>query len=154
MTAPPVVARSSAGESPVVGYTAGVFDLFHMGHLNLLRQARERCDFLIAAVTEDALATAVRGHAPVLPLIERMAIVQSVRHVDHVVPQMTYDKTVAWETLQFDVLFAGSNVEGSAEWQQVERDMAAIAVPVVYVAATHRRDGSLLERGLHDLVGD
>ena len=154
MTGGGIAPQSTSGPRAAVGYTAGVFDLFHMGHLNLLRQARERCDFLIAAVTSDELARELRGTAPVLPLIERMAIVQSVRHVDHVVPQMTADKTVAWETLQFDVLFAGSNVQGSPEWQKVERDMGAIGVHVVYVAATHRRDGSLLERGLGDLVGD
>jgi glycerol-3-phosphate cytidylyltransferase len=137
-----------------VGYTAGVFDLFHMGHLNLLRQARERCGHLIAGITSDELALDLRGSAPVQPLLERMAVVQSMRYVDHVVPQIMADKRSAWETLQFDVLFVGDNLQGTSTWQLVEQRMAQVDVEVVYLRATHTRSGRLLERGLADLVAD
>lgn len=141
-------------DSTAVGYTAGVFDLFHVGHLNLLRQARERCGHLIVSVTSDELAEQAKGVRPALPLLERMAVVQSVRYVDHVVPQMSADKSLAWQTLQFDVLFAGTNLEGSPAWEQVERDMAEVGVRVTYLPATHLRSGRLLERGLTDLLAE
>lgn len=142
--------RSAAPE--LVGYTAGVFDMFHMGHLNLFRAASERCGLLIAGVTTDELALEQRGARPVIPLIERMALVQHVRYVDDVVPQSSMDKVEAWEVLRFDVLFAGDNLRGTPRWLGIERDMAEVGVRVVYVPATHVRSGKLLSRGLSDLV--
>lgn len=138
----------------LVGYTAGVFDMFHVGHLNLFRRAHDLCGFLIAGVTTDALARELHGTTPVVPLVERMAIVQHVRFVDHVVPQTTADKLAAWEVLKFDVLFAGDNLRGTARWKLVERDMAEVGVDVVYLPATHVRSGELLSRGLSDLGAD
>lgn len=138
----------------LVGYTAGVFDMFHVGHLNLFRQARDRCGFLIVGVTVDELAHAQRGERPVIPLLERMAIVQHVRYVDHVLPQASVDKLVAWEVLKFDVLFVGDNLRGTPGWQDVEREMAEVGVRVVYLPATYVRSGELLSRGLTDLVSD
>jgi glycerol-3-phosphate cytidylyltransferase len=137
-----------------VGYASGVFDMFHVGHLNLFRHAHDLCGFLIAGVTSDELAHAQNGAAPVVPLIERMAIVQHVRYVDHVVPQLSPDKLLAWEVLKFDVLFAGDNLRGTPRWEAVERDMATVGVEVVYLPATHVRSGELLARGLQDLVAD
>lgn len=154
--AAPVVTPQTCGDrdQTTIGYTAGVFDLFHMGHLNLLRQARERCGHLVVGITSDELASDLRGSAPVQPLLERMAVVQSMRYVDHVVPQITADKRSAWRTLQFDVLFAGDNLRGTSTWRAVEQDMAQVQVDVVYLRATHTRTGQLLERGLADLVAD
>ena len=138
----------------LIGYTAGVFDMFHMGHLNLFRYARARCGFLIAGVTTDELAQAQKGEPPVLPLVERMAIVQHVRYVDHVLPQATTDKRAAWEVLKFDVLFVGDNLQGTGQWRSVEHEMAEVGVRVVYLPATYVRGGELLSRGLKDLVSE
>lgn len=138
----------------VIGYTAGVFDLFHVGHLNLFQHAKERCDLLIVGVTTDELAQAQKGSRPVVPLIERMAIVQHLRTVDDVVPQSTTDKLAAWEVLKFDVLFVGDNLRGSPGWERVEQDMAGVGVDVVYLPATHIRSGELLSRGLPDLISE
>lgn len=140
--------------STLVGYTAGVFDLFHLGHLNLLTRARERCGHLVVGVTTDELAQELRAVRPVVSFTERLAIVGSMRPVDTVVPQTSPDKRLAWETLRFDVLFAGSNLRGTPDWQRTEADLAEVGVGVVYLAATHRRSGDLLERGLADLVSD
>ena len=150
ITPPPHPSRGK----PVVGYTAGVFDMFHVGHLNVFRRAREDCDFLIAGVTTDELAEARRGVRPVIPFIERMAIVQHVRHVDHVVPQSSLDKLAAWEVLKFDVLYVGDNLRGAPGWESVEQEMAQVGVAVRYVPATHVRSGELLSRGLSDLVSE
>jgi glycerol-3-phosphate cytidylyltransferase len=141
-------------QSAVVGYTAGVFDMFHVGHLNLFRNARARCDLLIAGVTSDELAAEVKGERPIIPFLERMAIVDSVRYVDHVVPQLSMDKLIAWDAVRFDVLFAGDNMQGSPGWDDLERDLAQVGVQVVYLPATHVRSGELLARGLKDLVAD
>ncbi len=138
----------------LVGYTAGVFDMFHVGHLNLFRSARDRCGFLIAGVTPDELAEEQNDARPVIPLIERMAIVQHVRYVDHVVPQASFDKVAAWEVLKFDVLFAGDNLRGTTRWRAVEQDMAEVGVDVVFLPATHVRSGHVLSRGLTDLLSE
>lgn len=148
---PPATAASDVHR---VGYAAGVFDLFHVGHLNLFRAARELCDYLIVGVTTDGLAEQTKGTRPIIPLVERMAIVQSLRYVDHVVPQVSPDKTEAWHALKFDMLFAGDNVQGRPEWQAQEHAMKQVGVDVVYVPATYFRSGELLERGLADLVAD
>lgn len=138
----------------LVGYTAGVFDMFHVGHLNLFRHARARCGFLIVGVTTDELAQAQNQTPPVIALLERMAIVQHVRYVDHVLPQSTADKLTAWEVLKFDILFVGDNLRGTGRWQAVEQEMAEVGVRVVYLPATYVRPGKLLSRGLTDLVSD
>lgn len=138
----------------VIGYTAGVFDMFHMGHLHLLKQARERCDYLIVGVTTDELALELKGTPPVVPLLERMAIVQSMRYVDHVVPQLSSDKVMAWQTFGYNVLFVGDNLKGTPRWETNEQEMAAIGVRLEYLAATFTRSGDLLERGLSELVAE
>jgi glycerol-3-phosphate cytidylyltransferase len=148
---PPLPAPRSRG---VVGYTAGVFDMFHMGHLHLLKQARSRCDYLIVGVTTDELALEVKGHLPVVPLLERIAIVQSMRYVDHVIPQVSADKVLAWQTFGYDVLFVGDNVRGTAQWDLNEREVAQIGVRLEYLSATYGRSGGLLDRGLEDLVAE
>ncbi|MDP9465772.1 MAG: adenylyltransferase/cytidyltransferase family protein [Actinomycetota bacterium] len=144
--------REQSAAPTLVGYTAGVFDMLHIGHLNLFRAASQRCGLLIAGVTTDELALEQRGERPVIPLLERMALVQHVRYVDHVVPQSSVDKVEAWEVLRFDVLFAGDNLRGTPRWLAVEQDMAEVGVRVVYLPATHVRSGGLLSRGLSDLV--
>lgn len=138
---------------PRIGYTAGVFDMFHAGHLNLLRSARERCAYLVVGITTCELAeqTATR---PVVPLLERLAIVQSVRHVDHVVPQADRDKVAAWRSLRFDVLFLGDALQAEPEWQAAEAQLNQVGVVVEYLPSTYRPTGELLTRGLEDLVAD
>jgi glycerol-3-phosphate cytidylyltransferase len=138
----------------VIGYTAGVWDLFHAGHLNLLRQASELCDFLIVGVTTDELATEVKGEAPLVSFLERMAILQSIRYVDHVVPQTSMDKSAVWATLTFDVVFVGDALKGTDDWQALEEKMAGHGARVHYLPSTFVRGGELLERGLPDLIAD
>ncbi len=139
--------------TPRIGYTAGLFDMFHAGHLNLLRTARLRCNFLVVGVTTGACAEQT-GRRPVVPMLERLAIVQSVRHVDHVVPQASRDKLLAWRSLQFDVLFVGDALRHEAQWQAVDRDLREVGSCVEFLPSTYRRTGELLVRGLADLVAD
>ncbi len=137
-------------ESVVVGYTAGVFDMFHGGHVSLLRRARERCDHLIVGVTSDELAASLKGAEPVIPFLERSAIVASVRYVDAVVPQMSTDKVDAWAAVKFDVVFVGDNVAKAPEWAATESALASRGATVVVLPATYDRAGYVLDRDRSD----
>ena len=95
-----------------VGYTTGVFDLFHIGHLNILRRAKEQCDYLIVGVSTDELVEKEKQKRPVIPYEERVAIVEAIRYVDVVVPQVNKDKLAAYKRLKFDAMFVGSDWKG------------------------------------------
>lgn len=98
-----------------IGYTAGVFDLFHIGHLNLLRRAKEHCEYLIVGVSVDNLV-AYKGKYAVIPYEDRKKIVEAIRYVDEVVPQCNMNKMEAWEKYHFDVMFVGDDWKGSKKW--------------------------------------
>lgn len=121
-----------------IGYTTGVFDLFHVGHLNLLRRARLECDLLIVGVTTDELCESVKKKRPIIPFAERMAIVEGIRYVDSVVPQVNYDKFEAWENLKFNMMFVGDDWKGSDKWTQLEKQFAEIGVEIVYFPYSHQ----------------
>lgn len=105
-----------------VGYTTGVFDLFHIGHLNILKNAKARCDFLIVGVSTDELVLSYKFKTPVIPFHERLEIVKAVRYVDKVVPQVTMDKLDAWKKYHFDVVFHGSDWKGSELYEDIEKN--------------------------------
>ena len=120
----------------IVGYTTGVFDMFHVGHLNLIRRAREMCDRLIVGVSTDDVVQTYKKHAPIVPFAERIEIVKAIRWVDEAVPQTSMDKFAAWEKLHFDRLFHGNDWKGSAMYNEVEARLKAVGVEVVYVPYT------------------
>ena len=128
----------------VIGYTTGVFDMFHVGHLNLLRRARENCDRLIVGVSTDEVVREYKRHDPIVPFAERMAIVQAIRYVDEVVAQTTMDKFAAWERLRFNRLFHGNDWKGSAMYNAVEAKLKAVGVEVVYFEYTQGTSSTLL----------
>lgn len=130
----------------VIGYTTGVFDMFHVGHLNVLRRARSQCDHLIVGVTTDELATARKGKTPIVPFLERMEIVQNLRYVDDVVPQASMDKLEAWRNLKFDVMFVGDDWRGSAAWTGLEQQFSKVGVGIVYFPYTPHTSSTILRR--------
>ncbi len=130
-----------------VGYTTGVFDLFHIGHLNLLRRAKEQCDYLIVGVTVDELV-AYKNKKAVIPYEERKGIVEAIRYVDKVVPQTTMDKMEAWCNLHFDVMFVGDDWKGTEKWNQYERQFREVGVEVVYFPYTKGTSSTLLNEVL------
>ena len=95
-----------------IGYTTGVFDLFHIGHLNILKRAKLECDYLIVGITTDELSKSAKNKEPVIPFQERMEIVEAIKFVDEVVPQVNYDKEEAWNNLKFDKMFVGDDWKG------------------------------------------
>lgn len=119
-----------------IGYTTGVFDLFHIGHLNIIRHAKELCDFLIVGVSTDEIVEMYKHKRPVIPFGERFAIVEALKYVDKVVPQVTMDKFEAWKQLKFDVLFHGSDWKGSALYNDYEKKFAEVGVDVVFLPHT------------------
>lgn len=131
----------------IIGYTTGVFDLFHIGHLNLLRKAKEQCDYLIVGVSTDDLVMYKHKHA-VIPFEERMEIVKAIRFVDEVVPQVNMDKMEAWERLHFNVMFVGDDWKGTAKWDAYEKQFAEVDVKIVYFPYTKGTSSTLINEVL------
>lgn len=127
-----------------IGYTTGVFDMFHVGHLNILKSAKEHCDYLIVGVSTDELCQSYKGKAPVIPYAERKAIVEAIRYVDEVVPQYDRDKFEAWERLKFDVLFVGDDWKGSSFFNNLEEKFNDVGVEIKYFPHTHGISSSIL----------
>ena len=118
-----------------VGYTTGVFDLFHVGHLNILKRAKEQCDFLIVGVTTDELVS-YKSKKAIIPFSERIEIVQSIKYVDKVVPQENMDKFSAWEKLKFEAIFVGDDWKGTQKWLEYEKQFASVGVEIIYFPYT------------------
>ncbi len=132
----------------LIGYTTGVFDMFHVGHLNLLRRAREQCDRLIVGVSTDEVVQEYKRHPPIVCFEERVAIVKAIRYVDEVVPQTSMDKFAAWQKLHFNRLFHGNDWKGSAMYNEVEAKLRAVGVDVVYFPYTQGTSSTLLAERL------
>ncbi len=125
-----------------IGYTTGVFDLFHIGHLNILRNAKLECDFLIVGITTDELCIEQKGKTPIIPFEERMAIVESIKFVDMVVPQTSYDKMEAWQNHKFNIMFVGDDWKGTDKWNALEKDFEKIGVGIHYFSYTKQTSSS------------
>lgn len=119
-----------------IGYTTGVFDLFHIGHLNLLRNARARCARLIVGVSTDEVVEAYKGRRPVIPFEERLAIVSAIRYVDQAVSQPSMDKVEAWRRLRYDVMFHGSDWADSTLFAEYETRLAEVGATVEFLPHT------------------
>lgn len=128
----------------MIGYTTGVYDLFHVGHLNLLRRAADQCDQLIVGVTTDELCLARKGKQPIVPFAERVEIVQAIRYVHRVVPQASMDKMEAWYTHRFDRVFVGNDWQGTPQWETYEAQFAEVGVDVVYFPYTVTTSSTVL----------
>lgn len=127
-----------------IGYTTGVFDMFHIGHLNILKNAKEQCDYLIVGVSTDELCLNYKGMAPIIPFEERKAIIEAIRYVDEVVTQDDRDKFEAWKQLKFDVLFVGDDWKGSPFFINQEKKFNNIGVKIKYIPHTHGISSSIL----------
>ena len=132
----------------VIGYTTGVFDLFHIGHLNVLRRAKMECDYLIVGVTTDELVQTRKNKSPVIPFMERMEIVRHISFVDDVVPQADMDKMLAWKNLKFNKMMVGSDWKGTAAWNKLEDEFAAVGVEIVYFPYTEHTSSTKLTKVL------
>ena len=132
-----------------VGYTTGVFDLFHIGHLNILKRAKGQCDCLIVGVMTDELVWMYKHKKPVVPFAERIEIVGALRYVDEVVAEEVLDKKAAWERLQFDAFFHGDDRKGSARYNQYEVLFKKLGVKLVFLPYTKGTSSTMLSELLH-----
>jgi glycerol-3-phosphate cytidylyltransferase len=137
----------------VIGYTTGVYDLFHIGHVNILRNARSVCDKLIVGVTTDELVSYKHKRA-VIPFSERMEIVRSIRYVDAVVPQDSMDKFDAWKRLRFDVMIVGDDWYETEKWQELDHQFADVGVRIIYFPYTKGTSSTTINDTLKRLRGE
>ncbi len=131
-----------------IGYTTGVFDMFHVGHLNILKSAKEQCEYLIVGVSTDELVMSYKHKLPIIPFEERAEIVQSIEFVDLVVAQKSRDKIAAQHKLKFDVMFVGDDWKGKPLFMEVEKEFKRIGVDVVYFPYTKDTSSTILREKL------
>lgn len=131
-----------------IGYTTGVFDMFHIGHLNILRRAKEQCEFLIVGVTTDELCFARKNKMPVICQNDRVAIVDAIKYVDKTVLQENMDKLEAVKELGADVVFVGSDWKGTDAWNKYEEEFNAVGCSVVYLDHTDGISSTILKERL------
>lgn len=128
----------------IIGYTTGVFDMFHIGHLNILRRAKERCDYLIVGVSTDEVVRSYKNKTPIIPYEERAAIVAAIKYVDEVVPQTTMDKVAFLRSRHFDVMFHGDEWKGTDLYNHYEEVFAKLGAHIEYLAHTDGISSSIL----------
>ncbi len=133
-----------------IGYTSGVYDLFHIGHLNLLRNAKGLCDKLIVGVTVDKLV-AYKNKEAVIPFEERIEIVRNIKYVDIAIPQEDLDKFKMWEKLHFNTLFVGDDWFSSPRWQEMEEKFKDVGVKIVYFPYTKSTSSTIISNTLKNL---
>ncbi len=132
----------------IIGYTTGVYDMFHVGHLNILQRAKAQCDYLIVGVSTDELVEHDKNHRPIIPFADRCRIVEAIKYVDEVVPQIDKDKLAAYHRLKkrFNKMFVGSDWQGTAAWQRYEDQFAPLGVEIIYLPHTDGISSTILRK--------
>lgn len=134
----------------VIGYTTGVYDMFHIGHLNIIKRAKEQCDYLIVGVSTDELVEHDKNKAPIIPFIDRCTIVESIKYVDQVVAQTNKNKFEAWEKYHFNKMFVGSDWKGTPQWKEFEKQFVPVGVEIVYLDHTDGISSTILRDRLNE----
>ncbi|MFA0204161.1 adenylyltransferase/cytidyltransferase family protein [Vibrio breoganii] len=134
----------------IIGYTSGVYDLFHIGHVNILRNAKAMCDKLVVGVTVDELV-AYKGKQPVIPYLERIEVVRACRYVDVAIPQLDMNKVAAAKKNHASYLFVGDDWYQTDKWKEHEKDLESVGCKVIYFPYTQGTSSTLINRTLTDL---
>lgn len=132
----------------IIGYTTGVFDMFHIGHLNILKRAKEQCDYLIVGVSTDDLCKNYKKKEPIIPYEERKAIIEAIKYVDEVVPQIDRDKFAAWQRIGFDIMFVGDDWKNSPLFTELEKKFKDVGVKIVFLPYTKTTSSTILREKL------
>ncbi len=135
-----------------IGYTTGVFDMFHIGHLNVLKNAKQHCDYLIVGVSTDECVQSYKNKTPIIPYEERAEIVSAIRYVDKVVPQETMDKLAMWDKLHFDVLLHGDDWKGTPMYEKYRDEFDKVGVKIVFLPHTPGISSTQLTNTLYDII--
>lgn len=144
----PLPESATPGDRVDVGYVSGVFDMFHIGHLRLIRRARERCEILVVGVLSDSESIVSKGRPTVIPESERLEIVSALSGVDEVILDPSLDKRVVWRMRRFDVLFKGDDWRGTERGRRLEEQLATVGARVEYFPYTAHTSSSALRRHL------
>ncbi len=128
-----------------IGYTMGVFDLFHIGHLNIIKNAKSLCDYLVVGVTTDERVKIIKGNLPIIPFDERLKIIESLKYVDRVVPKNSSDIEEDWQHIKFDLFVKGSDWEGTPEGNALKSQLKKLGVTVKYFPYTKETSSSILK---------
>lgn len=134
----------------IIGFTAGTFDMFHIGHLNLLKNAYSRCDYLIVGVNSDKLVEEYKGKKAIIPLEERMEIVRALRFVDEVMQIDSLDKKISWKQKHYDLLFIGDDWKGNPRWESTVKEMNDVGVKTIFLPHTEGTNSTLLREKLKE----
>lgn len=137
------------GKKYKIGYTTGVYDMFHIGHLNILKRAKEQCEYLIVGVTTDELCVSRKNKKPIICYEDRKAIIEAIKYVDKVVPQTDMDKFKAIKEYKADVVFVGSDWQGTPAWQEYEKQFNSLGCSVVYLDHTDGISSTILRERLN-----
>lgn len=138
-----------AGKKYKIGYTTGVYDMFHIGHLNILRRAKEQCEYLIVGVSTDELVQSYKNKKTIIPFEDRFAIVQAIRYVDRAVPQVDMNKAAAIKEYCVDAVFVGSDWKGTEKWNGFEKEFAELGCKVEYLDHTDGISSTILRERLN-----
>ena len=134
----------------IVGYTTGVFDMFHIGHLNILRRAKEKCDYLIVGVSTDEVVHSYKNKTPIIPYEQRAAIVEAIKYVDEVVPQTTMNKVEFLKERHFDVMFHGDEWKGTELYLKYEDEFSKYGARIEYLSHTDGISSSMLREKIYN----
>lgn len=138
----------------IIGYTTGVFDMFHIGHLNILERAKEECDYLIVGVSTDELVEREKKKKPIVSFENRKRIVSAIKYVDKVVPQTNKDKLEAWKKYQFNKMFVGSDWKGTDAWNEYEKQFSEVGVEIIYFPHTEGISSTILRERCKDKINE
>ena len=138
-------------EKTTIGYTSGVYDLFHIGHLKLLNNAKKMCDKLIVGVTTDELMLDYKKKKSVIPYKERSEIVANIKSVDVVVPQDTMNKFEAWQKLKFNIVFVGDDWHKTPKWELIEKNLKQENIRIVYFPYTKGTSSTIINNTLEEI---
>jgi len=136
----------------VIGYTAGVYDLFHIGHLNLLKNAKGMCDKLVVGVTIDDLVI-YKGKKAMIPFEDRIEIIRSCKYVDAAIPQYDMDKLTVCKKIGARILFVGDDWYGTEKWEQYEKDFKEAGIQIVYFPYTKGVSSTQISKALKAVRG-
>lgn len=134
----------------IIGYTTGVFDMFHIGHLNIIKRAKAQCDYLIVGVSTDELVQHDKNKTPIIPYADRCAIVEAIKYVDKVVSQPDKNKYAAWERYHFNKMFVGSDWKGTEAWDRFEEQFKPVGVEIIYLDHTDGISSTILRDKLNN----
>ena len=137
-----------------IGYTQGTYDMFHIGHLNLINNAKQRCDYLIVGVNSDDLVKEYKQKIPVIPELERQMIVSNIKAVDKCIIVYTLDKVEMWKKIQFDVIFIGDDWKGNERWSKTEDELRPFGASVIYLPYTNDISSTILRLEKDNRVGE